>query len=269
MDTLFRWNLARREQLGTLVPDVLPSHPPNAERTLAARLLAASGGSDLWFIGRSLERCFDYLSGALPDGEPDLALVNISLRFKSFDRLALRGELARIGLSPQVLYRRSRPQALCDVIDSGDTMRILVTELARWTGDTVRDVPAVMRQLRIVGVVMQRKPSPNAERWHQQAEWLRAFPEVAVENVSLPRAAWSEVADRQAKLGTWNPPGRWGAPLTPHEVRTREKLDAMARALAVHEAARDPAERRALAGELAKTKAPRFRWGRQLLAALT
>lgn len=269
MDTLFRWDLTRREQLGSLVPDFLPAEPPAAERALAARVLAASAGADLWFIGRSLERCFDYLSGALADAdEPDLALVNISLRFKAVDRRALRAELTRIGLSPQVLYRRRRPQALCDVIASGDTMRTLVTELAVWAGETVRDVPAVMRQLRIVGVVPRRKSSPNTERWQQEAEWLRDHPSLSVENVSLELRAWQKVADLEPKVGTWNPPTRWGTPISREEARKPPRLDAIARALAVHEAARTPAERRALAAELATTKAPRFRWGRRLLAAL-
>lgn len=66
----FRWDISRRHQLGRLVegPPVgffrgFKSHL----RRCCAGVLALAGDADLFFVGRSPESAFDYLSGVLLD----------------------------------------------------------------------------------------------------------------------------------------------------------------------------------------------------------
>ena len=66
--TPFRWNIARREQLGSLISGVSPPQRLNdmfleSLRATAARILAHANRSDLAFIGRTPENLYDYLSG--------------------------------------------------------------------------------------------------------------------------------------------------------------------------------------------------------------
>ena len=80
----FRWNVARREQLGRLV-DGPPASVYDAFmedlREASARVVAMAGGSRLAFVGRSPESLFDYLSGVVAETswEPRLLLANVSL----------------------------------------------------------------------------------------------------------------------------------------------------------------------------------------------
>lgn len=66
MPNVFRWNIARREQLGRLVTgepvDGLPAILEEVRRC-AARVIAMSADSRLSFVGRSPEALFDYLTG--------------------------------------------------------------------------------------------------------------------------------------------------------------------------------------------------------------
>ena len=68
MATPFRWNIARREQLGGLISATAPGRPLNdmfleSLRATASRILAHANRSDLAFIGRTPENLYDYLSG--------------------------------------------------------------------------------------------------------------------------------------------------------------------------------------------------------------
>ncbi|MCO4771122.1 MAG: hypothetical protein KDA24_13895 [Deltaproteobacteria bacterium] len=287
-DPVFRWDLRKRSQLGRLAESggertasaaastalegfaQLRDEELVELRLLAARTLAASGGGDLWFIGRSLEPVFDYLSGLFMGREqtPRLSLSNISVSRGSYERRELRSELERLGLHPRELYRRARPQVLCDVIYSGGTMGTLISELDAWAAEAVGDAKAVMRQLRIVGVLIKRKPSPNASRWQQEVAWLRRYPTLKVENVAIPYPQWSAIADRDPKVGVWNPASRWGTSLRRDDRLHPRRLLALRRALAVFDAASTREERAAFRTAFAATKGVEHRWGRGVLAAL-
>jgi hypothetical protein len=91
-----RWDLHRRERLGLLV-----ARHPGARADLtwleglpacAAKVLARSGDADIYFVGRSADSVFDYLSGALlgTSGHDRLHLLPFSLRWAS-DRRELTG----------------------------------------------------------------------------------------------------------------------------------------------------------------------------------
>ena len=57
----FRWNISRREQLGSLPQTELPELPPRFHDDLiaaSARVIAFAGDSDLIFVGRSPDALF-------------------------------------------------------------------------------------------------------------------------------------------------------------------------------------------------------------------
>ena len=84
----FRWDVSRREQLGTLISndqelgDYLASLIEPLRRT-AARILAIGNDSDYAFLGRTPENFYDYLSGVFHDLDrtPELHIVQFSLRW--------------------------------------------------------------------------------------------------------------------------------------------------------------------------------------------
>lgn len=238
-------------------------------RQTAAKVVAASKGGDLWFIGRSLECVFDYLSGLGANAAPwSMGMVNVSLRGKQYDRPALRELLAAAGLEPAALHRRKGPQVLCDVVHSGDTMEKLVAELRAWTEDSVDDVPGVMRSLRVVGVTQRQKSSPKAERWHLDNRWAKDHPEVAVHNVSAHRRFWDWAGNSERKVSVTNPPSRWGMPIEPGERYSAVRLKGIRDAVANYDLGDNGRERKAFTAVLAKTHNVREPWVRRLISEL-
>ena len=92
MPNVFRWNIARREQLGRLVTGESVEGLPwilEEVRRCAARVMAMAGDSQLVFVGRSPEALFDYLTGALAgtSWSDRTTLLHLSLKGSS-DRWA-------------------------------------------------------------------------------------------------------------------------------------------------------------------------------------
>jgi hypothetical protein len=280
----FRWDIRRREQLGTLLGGERPATEPGFLQDLrrcAAKSVAAAGDAQLVFVGRSPESLFDYLSGVFLGHrwEDRLALVNLSLRTDvgagdadtSTARSALRDHLTHHGLTPQRIASADRPIALIDIVDTGSTFRGLIEQWAVWAGLEGVDTAAVRRRLRIVGVTYRQKTSPNAFRWHQQpdnARWLNAFPRIRIKNVSAPYVFWEYLASQQPKVSPSHPPKRW----TDEESRTPPRHERHIRALrsAAHlfALASEKEERLAFSSELARTTAMREDWCRTLVGEL-
>ena len=85
MPTVFRWNIARREQLGRLVSrEPAEVRPGVLEelRVCCARTIAMAGDARLVFIGRSPEYLYDYLTGAFAETSWSnrATLLNVSLK---------------------------------------------------------------------------------------------------------------------------------------------------------------------------------------------
>lgn len=281
MSEPFRWNIARREQLGRLVDGpALPEQPlfVPALRACAARALAFAGDADLLFVGRSPENLFDYLSGAFADGgwAERCALLNISLRADLATlrrqypqaQTQVRAMLEAHGLAPAQLLRRPRPVALVDLVASGGTFGTLAATLTEWTAEERLDPRAVWRKLRFVGITVRTKTSPKTWRWQQHAAWARSLPRGGVRNVSIPAWLWDYWGNRQAKVTPWNPPWRWGAPGHSHPSRRGPFREALEIACALYDLGATPAERRALAELLAASPALRERWCRALILEL-
>jgi hypothetical protein len=263
--TAFRWNIARREQLGALVPrNNAPVDPwlLRELRTACARVLEAAGDSLLVFIGRSPESLFDYLSGILADTEwaERCVLLNVSLRMRpdaTIYRLApedvpaFLDQIRTVGLDPRTIIERGTPVALIDLIYTGYTFRNLLSLLA--DGATADDVSfrEVRDRLRIIGLTERTKNSPNTWRWQQRTDWAQAFPRRQLKSVSLAPEFWQYLGGGQPKVTPSNPPWRWGTP-SRAVPRDAEHLTALQAAVALHDAARGRAERDAFVAELAQ-----------------
>lgn len=279
----FRWDIKRREQLGTLVdgsPDhIFPGLIPGL-RHASARILAFSEDSDLVFVGRSPESFFDYLSGMLlgTSWEGRLCLLNVSMRYslaeirESFPEAlpAAYEHLRELGLSPERIASRERKVALVDLVDTGSTLGILTDLLLDWARRTGCDENAVRRQLRFVGVTIRTQTSPKTIRWHQQPEnaWVRAFRPSAVKNVSIPRDLWSYLGNYQPKVARTNPPERWGRDFMLEPPRESHHLEALPLALYVFDRGYSLREGEAFAACLAKESAMRHPWFRSLVIEL-
>lgn len=195
----FRWDLSRREQLGRLVVPTPPRPDPALLaniRLCSARILARAGDSTLAFIGRSPESLFDYLSGILGPTEwrDRASLVNLSIariderggRPGQRELDLVREQLRQAGLDPTDLLRHPRPVALLDLVSSGRTLGNLVTLLGAWAESMGTAPEAVYRRIRVVGITVQGKNSPNAWRWQQQVKWAGLFRPTALKGCFHP-----------------------------------------------------------------------------------
>src|SRR5262245_16608008 len=84
----FRWNMARSRlmrRLGRGRTSIMPDHQQDRLLRCAAKVLRAGGGSDLVFVGRSLESVYDLLCGALSRTTwyDRVQLLQLSLRHHS------------------------------------------------------------------------------------------------------------------------------------------------------------------------------------------
>jgi hypothetical protein len=281
-DVPFRWNLARREQLGSLVegePAELHDGFVADLRDCCARVLAMAGDSRLVFVGRSPESLFDYLSGAFAGTgwEDRCVLLNVSMRSDSAEQVerqspaalrALHRQLRALGLSPAEIASGERPTAFVDFLYQGQTYGHLVGLLAHWAAREGVDFAAVRRRLRLVGITERTKNSPNTWRWYQRLPWAAAFPRSALRSVSVDYWFWTRLADYQPKVARTHPPRAWGGEdaLTP--PRDPEHVQALKFALAVHERGRERAERERLAAALAARPEMRNAWLRRLVLEL-
>ena len=282
MSVPFRWDLARREQLGRLVDGpCAPSYPEILEdiRACSARVLSLSRDSDLLFLGRSPESIFDYLSGALRDTSwaSRLDLVNLSLRGQDLkeirreypDRLRLFYEhLTALALDPTSLLARARPVAFVDLVNSGATYAHLTEVLMAWARETGDSTKAMVKRIRFVGITWRTKTSPNTERWHQDAAWLADFPGDAVKNVSIPGVLWDYLGNRQQKVALSNPPWRWGDWETKQPPHYEKNIEALRLAVRMYDAGADQKERMQLAREISATAEFRQAWLRVLTSEL-
>ena len=270
----FRWDVSRRNELGSLARIEPPETYPGFEDDLlgcAARVLAFAGDSDLVFVGRSPQPLFDLLSGLLIDTtwRDRFRLLDLSLRYReSLIRARLPSiypYFTEVGLDPQSLTRRSRTIALVDVVWSGWTMGGLIEILEAWTRSQHGDWPAAARKLRVVGLTERRRTSPNTWRWQQHAEWVDRLTPQDIKNVSVPPRLWGFLGDRGPKTSGSFGPDRWGDAESAKPVRNDEARAALALAVRLFDLGREARTRllfaRLLAGEPAMTE----RWFRSLV----
>lgn len=281
MSKPFRWDVSRREQLGSLA--LASPAPAYAEfcsdlRECAARVVAFSRDSDLVFVGRSPESIFDYLSGVLvaTGWSRRLSLFNVSIRETSVAEVAaelpaalraVREHLAELELSPGVLLGRERAVVLVDLVDSGATMQRVTELVLSWAREARVDLAAVRRKLRFLGITWRKKTSPNTFRWQQHAPWLDEFPPESVKNVSIPWRLWNFLGNEQPKVSRTNPPERWAEPEMASAPLPRP-TEALSRAAQLLDLGRSRAERSLFSDCLAKLPEVRQPWLRSLIHEL-
>ncbi len=279
----FRWNIQKREQLGTLIEDVqkpvrLTDDFLDDLRDVCARVLAFSDGADLAFIGRSPENLFDYLSGIFADIDerPRLHLVQFSLRYveDGVDQLppAQLNGLAKYfeaeGIDPAAIAVSRAPLALVDFIAYGGTMKNLVSVL-KWQADQLgTDWNAVQRRLKIIGLTTRTKNSPNTWRWHQNQDWLDLAPDMEIANVSAGGGFTFGIANSYTKVTKSHHKGRWADAHQQSHRPSEEQVRALDFAARLYDLGREKTERRALARKIAATDRMKLTSIRQLVLNL-
>jgi hypothetical protein len=286
----FRWNIAKREQLGRLIDGEVDSLAPSyvdALRICCTRVLAFCDNADLVFIGRSPESLFDYLSGILAPtswGER-CSLVNLALRnlvnetthsrYPAVLRTAYPGALAHgravldfLALAPDRMLARPRPIAFVDLVASGATFHHLWELLVDWASETHLDPAALKRKVRFIGITRQQSTSPNAWRWQQQAHWTRDIPPRAIKNVALASEVWGYLGNTQTKTMVTNPPWRWGDATMSQPGRDAASLHALWRALYLYDVGNTRDQRQRFARALADGPGMRHPWYRGLIQEL-
>ncbi|HLL14841.1 MAG TPA: hypothetical protein VK388_07250 [Pyrinomonadaceae bacterium] len=278
----FRWDITRRNQLGSLVEgEAAATYCDFREHLLSccSRVLAFAGDSDLIFVGRSPESVFDHLSGLLFDTSwfDRLELLHFSMRFRDEVEIrrehpaaieAMRAYLGRLGLHPEGVATRERPAAFIDLVASGDTFGRLVTFLYNWSRDVDYDWNAVRRRIRLVGITEQTKTSPKTWRWQQHAAWLPLVGRGAVKNVSVPYALWNYLGNYQDKVSFSYTPSRWGDEAFSSPTHHEGQLRALRLALGLFELGRQRSQREQLASRLVREPAMRHGWFRMLVQEL-
>lgn len=281
-DPPFRWNLARRQELGSLVKGAPAESYPGFHEDLRAccvRLVALAGDSELIFVGRSPESIFDYLSGLLADTSwaERSTLLNLSMRYETSeaigreDPVALRGireQLVALHLSPAAIAA-GRPHAFIDLVAGGSTFGNLAGLLLHWAADEGVDAAALRRRIRFVGITERSKNSPNTWRWYQRVPWAAEFPRRSLCSVSIPWRLWNYLGNEQKKVSRWHPPMVWGKEgCFTEPPRESYHLEALRLAHRLHEQGRRPEERGRFAAELAAQREMVEPWLRRLVLEL-
>jgi hypothetical protein len=297
----FRWDITKRSQLGRLLDEpVMDSYAWLQEEVsrlrgetggpfwveyyfwLEAELLRAAacalgyaGNSDLYFVGRSPESLFDYLSGLLfaTRWAGRAHLLHFSMSHIDESEVAreypaglveMRRYLTHLQLDPAGLLRRDQPVAFIDIVVSGRTLGNLVQLLHRWSVETGADWKVIQRKIHLVGLTERTKTSPKTWRWQQHAPWVALLAPGAVKNVAIPAELLHYLGGQQAKVTQSFPPWRWADPtitLPQYDART---LMALRQAVALFDAGRTRAHRTRFASELSRQPAMIHPWFRSL-----
>lgn len=278
----FRWNLAKREQIGDLSHVSRPaSYAGYVDdlRVAAALVLARAGDSDLVFVGRSPECLFDYLSG-LMDGvadAPSLTLLHFSAPSDPVTELAKRHHVELAALLDYFAAERIDPSSIAsygkqvrfiDVVSSGGTFGTLADYLHYWSDLQGADWNVVQRRIGFVGLTLQRHTSPNTRRWWQQQAWVAELPKTPITNVSVPGYFWGFIANNDEKVTPSHWLGRWAAREASEARRDEVRLRGLRLAIENYDRGRDRQERARFIRELTQLPEMRDAWLRSLVLRL-
>lgn len=278
-DPPFRWNLANRTHLGSLVKgDKADAYDGFLSQILecCSRVLAFSDDSDLIFVGRSPESIFDHLSGLLFDTSwfDRLDLLQFSIGWEEEAEIrqsypnaisAMRNYLRHLHLDPSTLITRTRPVSFIDLVFSGDTFSRLISMLHTWSKDSGVEWNAVRRKLRLIGITERTKTSPNTRRWQQHAEWTAVLQRGSIKNVSIPKDLWVYLGDYQFKVTRSFTPARWAHPDSARPSYNDEQLKALRLAYDLFEYGMTRERREDLAACMTRELSMKFRWFRGLI----
>ncbi|PSK81392.1 hypothetical protein CLV63_1478 [Murinocardiopsis flavida] len=274
----FRWDLVRRDQLGSLLggtPEFFPEYLDEMVHC-AARILALSADGDLYFVGRSADDLHDLLSGVLSgtSWRDRVRQLPLSLyqgdgaRLTPAETRQLRVNLDADGLAPAALMRRDRPVVFTDLVASGSTFGNLHRLLRDWIAEERAPWDVIRTKLRYIGVTGRRRTSPNTWRWQQHAEWTAELPARAVRNVSMDERRWQYLAAAEPKITPSFRRTRWLDPSVAQPRHDDETRKALASAVALVEHGRGPEVRARILDRLRAEPAAKERWLRTFLPEL-
>lgn len=278
----FRWDITRREQLGSLVagPEVETYRGFYEDiRTASAKIVARTDSSDLVFVGRSVENVFDYLAGLFADlaERPRLTLLPFSspghdvptlLRTHRAEVAALQARVERLGVDPAAIVARGRQIRFVDVVRTGASFEILIGLMRHWSEVQTVDWGRVRRLVGVLGLTWQGKNSPKTWRWQQHSAWVPEFPRANVSNISVPPRFWSWIGNHEVKTMPSFSIDRWAANDGSQPDRHEWHLQGMRLALSLHERARSKAERLKFAAALAELPEMKARSLRAIVTSL-
>ena len=274
-DLPFRWSLENRANLGTLIDGPISPLDPVflKELTLCcAHIVAFSHDTELFFVGRSSENFFDYLSGLLFDSTwaDRLHLLHFSLRvsdpaIQPQAWSALRAYFASVGLDPKRLARRTRPVTFVDLVASGGTFGNIVQFLQRWAKEVGEDWNAVKRKISLLGITIQRETSPKTWRWQQHAQWVRLVERQAIKNISTPLWFWDQLGNQQPKVTQSYTAERWGSREASNPRTNLGSAEALKRALQLFDQGKSNENRQIFTCYLSEEKTMVYPWLRALI----
>ena len=279
----FRWNVARRAELGSLAVGAAPSTYPgfdDALRRATALSVARSGGGTLVFVGRSLEAMFDYLSGITADTieAPPLKLLQVSFScISSIARdapanaaeiEALLGYMRAEALSPADIAAAPGGVTFVDIVSTGQTFGVLTELLRLATRLDHADWHAVERRIGFVGVVDARQTSPKTWRWWQREAWVATLKKPRISNVSIPGPMWGFLGNNDEKATPSHHLHRWRDPRAAEPSRAEENLKGLRFAIANYDRGLQRQERQRFAAELARLPEMRHAQVRRLVVAI-
>lgn len=271
----YRWDLTAPDQLGSLL-HALPKPKLwflDELTDCAAKVVARSGGGDMYFVGRSGDSVFDLLSGAAAETtwrdrlhQLPLSLAWDSTPLSPEEVTTLRTHLSAAGIAPAALARARRPVAFVDLVYAGRTFRRLYQAIRHWVDDDREAWSVVRTKLRFVGITERTRTSPKTWRWQQHAVWTSEIPARAVVNVSVSGSLWDYLGNVQDKLTSPFPRRHWTTASRPqHDDRTRA---ALREAVALVEQGRSRETKDALVRVLVREPAMAQRWLRGLVVDL-
>ena len=278
----FRWNLAKREQIGALADvEAAETYPGFVAhlRSAAARVLAMAGDSDLVFVGRSPECLFDYLSGILEGiaNAPSLTLMHFSAPNEPADELAKRHAAELDALFAYVASERLDPQSIAsygkqvrfiDVVSSGQTFGMLVDCLRHWAQRQGADWNVVERRIGFVGLTRQEETGPNVWRWWQHQAWVQELTKTPIKNVAVPGSFWGYIANNDQKVTPSHWLKRWASVDATAPCRDPHRLRGLRLAIDTYDRGRHKDERALFVRELTQLPEMRESWLRSLVLRL-
>ena len=299
----FRWNVAKRDELGSLLRGergelgkwiswhlgrsagariVELGNARAVEWFFAellratARILALSDDGGLFFVGRSPENFYDFLSGVFhrKHASPRIQLLPFSVgsadNFESTIKSAkkrrqLERSLAVVGLAPRDIVARRNPTVLVDIVSTGQTLGCLVKFLHQWSAEQRLEWRQMRQKLRIVGMTERTKTSPKTWRWQQHAGWTELLARNAIKNVSIPYSLFHYIGAGQPKLQLSFSPTSWDDPSLRQPRRGDDIKMAVRLARALHVAGKREQNRLTLVRLMSDQPAVRSAWFRRLM----
>lgn len=276
----FRWDVTRRECLGSLVARPCEEVPYLDElESCAAKVLARSGNARrLYFVGRSPASICDYLAGILESTSwaPRLERLPFSMRGEDDRRRVLgdpglrrqmQANLSALGLHPDDLQRGRGGIAFVDLVFAGGTFANLAVLFRAWTTEVGAQWDVVRTRLRFVAITPERRPCPGLRRLQNEASGLELVPRSAVTQISVERGMWTYLGEDQPKVERRFHLRRWSEVDGP--IYHDHVLDALTTSVTLVELGRTRRARRRFAGLVAAERQFSERWLRALVTELS